>query len=242
MYIILAKKHNTNNEQDILVGKIMEAWAEIKDDMFLAIGSIEKIKSLPNITIESKMPLCNAIELVAIIDESKKCAFNNFPHKKPDGANFLQLGENDKISLVNHSDVKLLLANLTIKDNLSIRPILEKIRATEAYMILIFLISMNGSEKSLTEMSKKYGLSATYFRYLCRINFKISAKKKMMLWRLSSAILQLIESDKSIIDVAMENGYCSASHLTQDVKKILGITPTKIRCLEKNVYGNQPNE
>ncbi|WP_235600975.1 helix-turn-helix transcriptional regulator [Yersinia entomophaga] len=85
-------------------------------------------------------------------------------------------------------------------------------------------------------MSKNYGLSSPYFRFLCRKSFNSSAKKKMMSWRMATAVLLLIESDMSILDVGLACGYCSASHFTLDIKRNFGLTPSEIRHLESGLY------
>ncbi len=58
----------------------------------------------------------------------------------------------------------------------------------------------------------------------------------MMNVRMASAVLQLIESEGSILDVGLDAGYCSASHFTNDLKKELGLTPSEIRRLESILY------
>ncbi|HFD3738312.1 TPA: helix-turn-helix transcriptional regulator, partial [Pseudomonas aeruginosa] len=89
---------------------------------------------------------------------------------------------------------------------------------------------------NINQLCARYGVSASYFRQLYRENFNKTAKRKIMSVRMANAILQLIESESSILDVGLEAGYCSASHFTNDLKKELGLTPSEIRHLGDNLY------
>ncbi|HII2981855.1 TPA: helix-turn-helix domain-containing protein [Yersinia enterocolitica] len=112
------------------------------------------------------------------------------------------------------------------------------LRKYEAYGIMSFLLSASEQTDnvSINYLSQRYGVSAAYFRQLYRESFKATAKKKMMNVRMASAVLQLIESEGSILDVGLDAGYCSASHFTNDLKKELGLTPSEIRRLESILY------
>ncbi|MBS3050416.1 helix-turn-helix domain-containing protein [Enterobacter mori] len=116
----------------------------------------------------------------------------------------------------------------------------HKLRRYEAYGMMCFLLSSSEErdETTLSVLSQRYGVSATYFRQLYRENFKATAKRKMMNVRRAYAILKLIESQSSILDVGLEAGYNSAAHFTNDIKKTLGMTPSEIRNLEAMLYGH----
>jgi AraC-like DNA-binding protein len=114
----------------------------------------------------------------------------------------------------------------------------DKIRRYEAYGLMCFILSSSEErdETTLGVLSQRYGVSATYFRQIYRENFKATAKRKMMNVRMAYAILKLIESQSSILDVGLEAGYNSAAHFTNDIKKTLGMTPSEIRNLEAMLY------
>ncbi|WP_145932183.1 helix-turn-helix domain-containing protein [Yersinia bercovieri] len=116
----------------------------------------------------------------------------------------------------------------------------DQLRKYEAYGMMCFLLSSSEQRDniSINDLSERYGVSTAYFRYLYKQNFKNTAKKKMMGVRMAYAVLQLIESKASILDVGLDAGYCSASHFTNDIKKELGLTPSEIRRLEAILYEN----
>lgn len=114
----------------------------------------------------------------------------------------------------------------------------DLLRKYEAYGLMCFLLSSSEQKEniSINYLSERYGVSTAYFRYLYKQSFNNTAKKKMMGVRMASAVLKLIESEASILDVGLDAGYCSASHFTNDIKKELGLTPSEIRRLEAMLY------
>lgn len=114
----------------------------------------------------------------------------------------------------------------------------EVLRKYEAYGMMCFLLSATDEHANINQLSRRYGLSTPYFRQLYRESFNATAKKKLMDVRMASAILKLIESESSVLDIGLNAGYCSASHFTNDLKKELGLTPSEIRRLETMLYEN----
>lgn len=114
----------------------------------------------------------------------------------------------------------------------------ERLRKYEAYGMMSFMVSALEQRGNLnvSYLSQCYGVSAVYFRELYRGNFGATAKKKIMGVRMASAVLQLIESEDSILEVGLDAGYCSAAHFTNNLKKELGLTPSEIRRLESILY------
>lgn len=103
-------------------------------------------------------------------------------------------------------------------------------------MRFILTSAQDDKNANINQLCARYGISASYFRQLYRENFNKTAKRKIMSVRMANAILQLIESDDSILDVGLEAGYCSASHFTNDIKKELGLTPSEIRHIGATLY------
>jgi len=114
----------------------------------------------------------------------------------------------------------------------------QVLRKYEAYGMMYFLLSFTEEHANINQLSRRYGLSTPYFRQLYRESFNSTAKKKLMDVRMASAILKLIESESSVLDIGLSAGYCSASHFTNDLKKELGLTPSEIRRLETMLYEN----
>ncbi|MBG5920538.1 AraC family transcriptional regulator [Providencia stuartii] len=183
------------------------------------------------------LELSEVVEILAVIDSAMKQSF---------------LLEKEMMEPGNRNSDVIFISNdyiydLTIKD-IVIGLIIQQqpefnlwcniLRRYEAYGIMRFLLSAAEKDKNanINQLCKQYGISASYFRQLYRENFNKTAKRKIMSVRMASAILKLIESDNSILDIGLEAGYCSASHFTNDIKKELGLTPSDIRHLGVKLY------
>ncbi|MGI3480623.1 helix-turn-helix domain-containing protein [Providencia stuartii] len=183
------------------------------------------------------MLLSEVIEVLAVIDTAMGQSF---------------LAENEITSSDNKEDEVIHLSSDIFSEysikNIVIDLIIQRqpqfyswcniLRRYEAYGIMRFLLSTAEKDKNanINQLCARYGVSASYFRQLYRENFNKTAKRKIMSVRMASAILKLIESDNSILDVGLEAGYCSASHFTNDIKKELGLTPSDIRHLGAKLY------
>lgn len=112
------------------------------------------------------------------------------------------------------------------------------VRNVESYWIAHFLLSqvMNEDKESdshkISNASKIYGVSESYFRKLCHHAFTRGPKKQLRLWRAAHSVLQLIEKDSSIGAIAGNNGYASSSHFSSEIKSLFGITPREFKKLE----------
>lgn len=116
------------------------------------------------------------------------------------------------------------------------------IRQRESYWIVNYLLSLivsgNGDamNNKIQEVSKRYGVSESYFRKLCHRYLKRGAKGQMRIWRAAYCALQLIEGNSSISVIAQDNGYSSSSHFSMEMKSFFGITPKNFRALEGFLY------
>ena len=95
---------------------------------------------------------------------------------------------------------------------------------------LIDFIDDNAAENpSLDEISKQVG----YSPYYCSMQFHratgMTFKSYMAKRRLSMAAIALRDTDKPIIDIAFEHGYCAQSVLTRAFKDAYGCTPSAYR-------------
>lgn len=101
--------------------------------------------------------------------------------------------------------------------------IIPFIRATEWYQLVSFLIKESHSDEvNIQQLSKKYGLSNSYFRYLCKQVLGGTLKGQISDWRLASALIDMVKLRLSATDVAYKAGYSSLSHFSKEVKKTMG--------------------
>lgn len=103
------------------------------------------------------------------------------------------------------------------------------LRSSESYRLARYLLSEPADESQLRELGERYGVSYSHFRRLCYRAFNGAAKPRLRAWRAARAALQLIDGSDSVLQVAMSNGYASASHISNEVKKLLGVPPSAIR-------------
>ncbi|MEQ5309140.1 helix-turn-helix domain-containing protein [Providencia huaxiensis] len=185
-----------------------------------------------------KMDLSELVEILAIIDTATGQAFLSKKEKlKTDEScqnEFIVLPEDFSLNIsIKNIVIDLIIRNHPVFDNWC-----EILRRYEAYGMMRFLLTSAQDDKNanINQLCVRYGISASYFKQLYRENFNKTAKRKIMSVRMANAILQLIESDDSILDIGLEAGYCSASHFTNDIKKELGLTPSEIRHIGATLY------
>jgi AraC family transcriptional regulator len=82
---------------------------------------------------------------------------------------------------------------------------------------------------SLAELSSVINISPTYFANLFKQAMGISPHQYVIQQRVEQAKLMLSKTDLAIADIALKVGFSSQSHLTQQFKRITGITPKQVR-------------
>ncbi|VVD76796.1 helix-turn-helix domain-containing protein [Pandoraea fibrosis] len=107
--------------------------------------------------------------------------------------------------------------------------LVHHLRGRESYALTKYLLQNPGDSAHLNELCVHYGLSYSQFRRLCRRPLGPATKARLRSWRAARTVLEIIESDRTIFDIAVENGYTSASHVSNDIKQIFGFTPKTAR-------------
>jgi AraC family transcriptional regulator len=72
-------------------------------------------------------------------------------------------------------------------------------------------------------------ISPTYFASLFKRAMGISPHQYVIQQRVERAKLMLSKTDLAIADIALQVGFSSQSHLTQQFKRLTGITPKQVR-------------
>lgn len=115
-----------------------------------------------------------------------------------------------------------------LERNASDIPLLSFLRATEAYWVVSFLLQQFAENKRVSDLGAQYGLSNAHFRRLCKHALGGSLKAELKRWRASSAVLKIIESEQTLTDIALDAGFASSSHLSREIKGLLGVPPSQI--------------
>ncbi|MBW4536490.1 MAG: AraC family transcriptional regulator [Pleurocapsa minor HA4230-MV1] len=82
---------------------------------------------------------------------------------------------------------------------------------------------------SLVELASVINISPTYFASLFKQAMGISPHQYVIEQRVEQAKLMLSKTDLAIADIALQVGFSSQSHLTQQFKRFTGMTPKQIR-------------
>jgi AraC family transcriptional regulator len=82
---------------------------------------------------------------------------------------------------------------------------------------------------SLAELASVVNISPTYFASLFKQTMGISPHQYVIRQRVEQAKLMLSKTDLAIADIALQVGFSSQSHLTQQFKRLTGMTPKQIR-------------
>jgi len=104
--------------------------------------------------------------------------------------------------------------------------VLDHLRRQEPYELTRFLLQAELDAVDLKVLARRYGLSYSQFRMLCKRTLGASAKSELNRWRAGRALLGLLLNGDSVIDAAVANGYASASHISTDIKREFGIAPS----------------
>lgn len=130
-----------------------------------------------------------------------------------------------------------LIINEALKDESQLEPLFVTIRHSESYWLILHLISYLDEKKSnIAQIGERYGVSGTHFRRLCKRYLGNCCKSQLRSWRAASSILTTLSTDESLTQIAVDNGFSSASHFSNEIKTLFGITPTEFRRIGQYLY------
>jgi AraC family transcriptional regulator len=82
---------------------------------------------------------------------------------------------------------------------------------------------------SLAELASIINISPTYFASLFKQSMGIAPHQYVIQQRVEQAKFMLSKTDLAIADIASKVGFSSQSHLTQQFKRLTGMTPKQVR-------------
>lgn len=107
--------------------------------------------------------------------------------------------------------------------------LIDHLRRTESYRVVSYLLQEQTDPGHLKTRSHRYGVSYSYFRRLCSRALGGKVKPRLSQWRAARSALALIDGGASVLDIALANGYSCSSHISRDIRKSFGLTPTELR-------------
>jgi AraC-like DNA-binding protein len=97
----------------------------------------------------------------------------------------------------------------------------------------MILMERCGNPLHVEDLAEELGISYPYFRRLFREQTGMSAKQYQMTVRIQRARDFLVNSDKSVKEIAGLLGFHSAFHLSNQFRQMIGCTPTDYRSLSR---------
>jgi AraC family transcriptional regulator len=113
-----------------------------------------------------------------------------------------------------------------------IQPIAAQNRSftrTEIQQAINYIHTHLNRDLSLAELASVVNISPTYFASLFKQEIGISPHQYVIRQRVEQAKLMLSKTDLAIADIALQVGFSSQSHLTQQFKRLTGVTPKQVR-------------
>ncbi|MBW4429804.1 MAG: AraC family transcriptional regulator [Nostoc desertorum CM1-VF14] len=100
---------------------------------------------------------------------------------------------------------------------------------TQLQQVIDYIHAHLNRDLSLAELASVVNISPTYFASVFKQAMGISPHQYVIQQRVEQAKLMLLKTDLTIADIALQVGFSSQSHLTQQFKRLTGITPKQIR-------------
>jgi AraC-like DNA-binding protein len=106
--------------------------------------------------------------------------------------------------------------------------LLAVLRRRESYWLIRFLLQHSESSYNMRELGKRYGVSYSHFRRLCRTALGGNVKTELRLWRMARSLLEFTDGQESLTQLAMKHGYASSSHFSNETKVLIGVSPNRL--------------
>lgn len=115
------------------------------------------------------------------------------------------------------------------KINKTVVPIKEQKYRERMERIIEYLNEHYREKLSQQELAEKFHFSREYFSKFFKRQTGITFKQYIMRYRLEKAKDELLRTDHSILDIALDNGFSSETQFISGFKGIYGLTPLRYR-------------
>ena len=105
----------------------------------------------------------------------------------------------------------------------------NRLTHTQLQQAIDYIHAHLNRDLSLTELASVVNISPTYFASLFKKVMGISPHQYVIKQRVERAEVMLKGTDLAIADIALQVGFSSQSHLTQQFKRLTGVTPKQVR-------------
>ena len=111
----------------------------------------------------------------------------------------------------------------------TITPKNRSLTHTQLQQAIDYIHSHLDQDLSLAELSSIVNISPTYFASLFKQSMGIAPHQYVIQQRVEQAKFMLSKTDLTIADIALKVVFSSQSHLTQQFKRLTGMTPKQVR-------------
>jgi AraC family transcriptional regulator len=111
----------------------------------------------------------------------------------------------------------------------TITPQNRSLTRVQIQQVIDYIHTHLNRDLSLPELASVVSISPTYFASLFKQAMRISPHQYVIKERVERAKVMLSKTDLAIADIALELGFSSQSHLTQQFKRLTGVTPKEAR-------------
>jgi len=105
----------------------------------------------------------------------------------------------------------------------------ESLTHVQVQQAIDYIHAHLNQDLSLAELASVVNISPTYFASLFKKVMRISPHQYVIQKRVERAEVMLKRTDLAIADIALQVGFSSQSHLTQQFKRLTGVTPKQVR-------------
>lgn len=158
--------------------------------------------------------------------------------------NLYQATEGQAIALKNsiyYQLIYLITSDFIVKKGMKQYDSLRGIQDERMNEIMSFIMTNYREPITLQELSERLYLSNAYLSKYIKKNFGMSFLKLLNNIRLDHAVSELLYSDKTILKVAMDNGFSNLASFNQVFKESYQITPAEYRIQMQKKTENSEN-
>jgi AraC family transcriptional regulator len=126
--------------------------------------------------------------------------------------------------------VGLLASRSARSDGAQAAPSVRRFGMLERTRLLALMRDQHGDDLPLTRLAQEVGMSAFHFARVFKHSFGATPHRYLLDIRLEAAVDALRrERQRPIVEIALANGFASQSHMTELMRRRLGLTPRAIR-------------
>ncbi|MBD2248777.1 AraC family transcriptional regulator [Nostoc sp. FACHB-888] len=225
-------------------GRLHESTLYEGDNFFVPAGQSSYWYRDKSDAICAPLYICLKPELIQQVAEASDIDSNQFDLVPCFGQQDLQLHQIGMLILAElrssgmmgqlyvESLTQILVIHLLRRYSTLTQPIASQncsLTRTQLHQAIDYIHAHLNRDLSLAELASVVKISPTYFASLFKQEIGISPHQYVIQQRVEQAKLMLLKTDLAIADIALKVGFSSQSHLTQQFKRLTGMTPKQIR-------------